>query len=149
MSSSRRRSSRSIRKYLDDSDEEAVVEEQAEEKEVEPVRTPQDRYVPGIGRRKVVYNTAGKALRLHTDTREAWSAADAGQDVQLGQEESVSGTGLSSLRAEHGPPLTEAESSWLVIYDPPLQPAPPAQAAKLPVTRVRSAFRRRLKGATS
>jgi hypothetical protein len=169
VSSSRRRG---VKKYLDDSDEDEGKAEQAEEQE-EQVRTPQDRYVPGLGRVKVVYNMAGKALRLHTDIQEvSCQPPDDADPAQQGQEACEIKHGLEAagvdeleelqlrlakaqvlrtakrgLRLATMGPNTEAEGSWLVIYDPPLQPVPPSQAAsKLPLTKGRSAFRRRLRG---
>jgi hypothetical protein len=160
--SSRRRG---VKKYLDDSDEEEGNAEQAEEQEEEQVRTPQDRYVPGLGRVKVVYNMAGKALRLHTDTQEgSCQPPDDADPAQHRQEascsekhelEELAKLWSSTLAAPGALPVatmgpnTEAESSWLVIYDPPLQPVPPSQAAsKLPLTKGSSGFRRRLRGAS-
>ena len=160
--SSRRRG---VKKYLDDSDEEEGNAEQAEEQEEEQVRTPQDRYVPGLGRVKVVYNMAGKALRLHMDTQEgSCQPPDDAEPAQHRQEascsekhelEELAKLRSSTLAAPGALPVatmgpnTEAESSWLVIYDPPLQPVPPSQAAsKLPLTKGSSGFRRRLRGAS-
>ena len=123
--SSRRRRTCTKPRYLDDGEPEQMSNQI--ETDPEEARTPQQRYLPGIGVMQVVVSKRnGKAMRLHEEKdsdRPAHNSAPASSPHEIAAR-------------------SEAETSWLVIapqIEEPREPAPPAPT----IAFRRSAFRRR------
>ena len=111
---SSRRRSRRIRRYLDDSGDEGeeVGKKKAHENEVQ---TPQERYFPGMGRRKVVCNIQGKALRLYKLPDQTHKTL---QNVNGNQSSKHLEQHVVDVPKETPPqPTTEAEKSRLVTFN--------------------------------